>query len=242
MLRIVVIGNNLSRWIDFLREQVKTDAEITYLDTYDEERVCEVIEEADAAVTMIFTPAMGKAAKRLRFIQMPGTGYDKIDPDSVPPGVVVANCYEHERGIAEWTLMICLALCRKLILADSQIRRGDWGFSPVAGTVDPYPELGGQTMGIVGLGRIGRDVARLAAAFGMRCIGNDAVSLSEEERNDLGLEFVGGLEDLDQILREADFLTVAVPFLASTRGLIGSRELGLMKPTAYLINPASSPW
>ena len=241
MLKIVVIGNNLFRWIDFLREQVKTDAEITYLDTYDEEKVCALIEEVDAAVTMIFTPAMGKAAKRLRLIQLPGAGYDKIHHESIPPGVIVANCYEHEQGIAEWTLMMCLALCRKLIEADSQLRQGDWSLSPVAGAVDPYPELGGKTMGIVGLGRIGRAVASLCRAFRMRCVGSDIAGVSDEEGDELGLDFVGGGEDLDQIVQQSDFLTIAVPLNAFTRGLVGERELASMKPTAYLINPARGP-
>ena len=241
MLKVVVIGNNLFRWIDFLRKQVKTDAEISYLDTYDEGVVCKAIGEVDVAVTMIFTPRMGRAAKHLRLIQMPGAGYDKIHPESVPSGVVLANCYEHEQGIAEWTLMMCLAFCRRLIEADSQLRQGDWSLSPVAGVVDPYPELGGKTMGILGLGRIGCAVARLSKAFGMRSLGSDIAPISDKKKDELGMEFTGGSEALGQILSRSDFLTIAIPLNSSTRGLIGEEELELMKPTACLINPARGP-
>ena len=80
------------------------------------------------------------------FIQMPGAGWDKIDPAGIPPGVLVANCYEHERAMAEWTMMMCIALSRKLLEADRTIRMGVWRLFPAIGH-PLYPELGSRTIG-----------------------------------------------------------------------------------------------
>jgi len=168
---------------------------------------------------------------------MPGAGWDKIDPAGIPSGVLVANCYEHEQGMAEYVLMMCLALSRKLLEADRTIRQGDWRLFPALGH-PLYPELGGRTLGIVGLGRIGTAVARLAGAFGMRRRAVDLRPIGEEERAGLGLEWSGGMDQLDRLLVESDFVVLAVPFDEATRGLIGARRLRLMQPSAYLLNPA----
>ena len=88
--------------------------------------------------------------------------------------MLVANCYEHERGIAEYVMMMCLALYRKLFEADRTIRMGVWRLFPAAGH-PIIPSLAAETIGIVGLGRIGREVATLAGAFKMRRIGVDVV-------------------------------------------------------------------
>ena len=238
MLKVLFIGYNIGIWRDFLQEQVTTPIEISWVDSYDEEAVVQAVGDVDVIITGIFTPAMGQAAKRARLIHMPGAGYDEIHPGSIPPGAIFVNVYEHEQGIAEWTMMMCLALSRRLIESDAQLRQGDWSLGPVAGPAPPFHELGGKIMGIVGLGRVGRAVSRLANAFGMRCMGADVVSLSAEQIRESGLDFAGGPQDLDRLLRESDFLTAAVPLLPSTQGMIGGRELDLMKSSAYILNPS----
>ncbi len=238
MLKVLFIGYNIGIWSKFLQEQMNTPIEICCVDSYDEKAVVQAVGDVDVVVTGVFTPGMGQAAKRVRLIQMPGAGYDQIHPDSIPPGTIFANVHEHEQGIAEWTMMMCLALSRKLIESDAQLRQGDWSMSPVAGPWGPFHELGGKIMGVIGLGRVGRAVSRLANAFGMRCMGIDVVPLPAEQIRESGLNFSGGPQDSDRILRESDFLTIAVPLLPSTQGLISGRELDLMKSSAYILNPA----
>jgi phosphoglycerate dehydrogenase-like enzyme len=101
-----------------------------------------------------------------------------------------------------------------------------------------FSELNGRTLGIIGLGRIGRKTAEYAQAFNMRLIAATRTVPSEAEALALGFTAVYALDKLDTLLQEADFLLIAVPLTDATRGLIDKRALALMKPTAYLINVA----
>jgi phosphoglycerate dehydrogenase-like enzyme len=202
-----------------------------------EAAVLRALGEAEIAITGHWTAAMGRAARRLRFLQVSAGGVDQIDAAAIPEGVLVANCYEHEGPIAEYVLMMCMALCRHLLEADRTIRRGDWRLLPARGRL-LRAELRGRTIGIVGVGHIGRAVAGLAAAFGMRVIGIDTKPIPDQIQRSLGLAWLGTPRDLERLLRESDFVVIAVPLNEQTRGLIGARELQLLKPDAYLINPA----
>jgi phosphoglycerate dehydrogenase-like enzyme len=130
-----------------------------------------------------------------------------------------------------------LALTRSFGRIDASLRRGVWesqwgvGSSPPP----PWPELAGKTLGILGYGRIGQALARRARAFGMNvCAIRREVSRSGAD----GLSFLGGPADLDEVLRRSDYLAVTLSLNDQTRGLLGARELGLMKPSAVLVNVA----
>ena len=226
-----------NEYAPWLVEQVDAPITVKVATAKSDQDVCLFLSEAQVALTTHWTAAMGQVATQLRFIQLLSAGWDKVDAAAVPSGVVVANCYEHERAVAEYVLMMCLALSRQLLQADRTFRQANWGFSSVGG-YPPYPELGGRTLGIIGLGRIGKEVARLASAFDMRCIGIDQLTLPDDIRESLGIAWVGGPYDLHRLLVESDFVTVAIPLNDQTRGLIREKELRLMKPTAFLINPA----
>ncbi len=199
--------------------------------TLRDEDVAPRLGDADVLISPRFTPEMAGAAKNLRLIQTIGAGTDEIDFQTVPAGATVCNVYGHETAIAEYVLMTMLALDRDLLGLDRRLRRGDWGDR------SPQRELRRRTLGLVGLGAIGTEVARYAARLGMRAI---AVTRSPDpdRAERLGLAFLGGLADLRRVLSDADFVVVAVPLNAATLGMIGERELGAMKPTAYLINVA----
>ena len=130
---------------------------------------------------------------------------------------------------AEHTFALLLGLARNVAPADHSLRQGVWNRTAHMGT-----QLAGKTLGIVGLGRIGREVAKRAQAFEMHVIGYDPF-LSAERARELGIEPVVAVEDM---LPRIDFLTVHTPLTSETKGLIGRRELQLMRPGVRLINCA----
>src|SRR5918998_1443622 len=237
MIDVTVHAPHLAAYAEQLERAVSTPIRVRVTPTFRDEDALPLVRDAEIVVTSHWSVQLGEAAAALRFLQLPGAGWDKIDPAGIPPGVLVANCYEHEQGIAEYVLMMCLALNRKLLEADRTIRMGIWRLFPAIGH-PLYPELGGQTIGIVGLGRIGRAVARLAGAFGMRRLGVDVNPPSDQDRRALGLDRADDLAGLDRMLAESDFVVIATTLGASSRGLFDAERLAGMKPTAFLINPA----
>ena len=180
---------------------------------------------------------MGAAARRLKLVQVPGAGLDRIDRSALPAGAWLANVYGHEVGIAEYVIGAMLALTRGFGRIDAALRQGVWEsqWGVGAPTPAPWPELAGKTLGILGYGRIGRALARRARAFDMDvCAIRRDVTRGAAE----GLALLGGPEALGEVVRRADYLAVTLSLNDATRGLLGERELGMMKPTAVLINVA----
>lgn len=207
----------------------ETPVEISVADDHD--ALVDQLPGQDVLLAWVFTPAMGAAADNLKLIQSMAAGNDRIDLTAVPPGCQVANVYEHEKPIAEWVIMSMIALDRELIKANSTIRTGSWEMF-----YQNYQELEGRTLGIVGLGRIGRRVAQVAQVFGMRV---EAVTRTPPSRADaqaVGLDLVGGMDRLDDLIGRADFLLLALPLTTETESLIKAPQLALMKPDACLLN------
>ena len=203
----------------------------------DEIGIVSRLSDVDVLVTLAFTREMGAAAKRLKLVQVPGAGLDRIDRSALPAGASLANVYGHEIGIAEYVLGAMLTLTRGFARIDAALRRGAWesqwgvGAPPPA----PWPELAGKTLGILGYGRIGQALARRARAFDMEvCAIRREVTRSDSE----GLAFLGGPDALGEVVRRADYLAVTLSLTDATRGILGERELRKMKPTAVLINVA----
>ena len=192
----------------------------------------ELIGGADAIVTVHYGNAWPKAP-HLELLQVPGAGYDGIDLAAIPAGVALCNVFEHEPGVSEYALLAMLEWCRRLGPADREMRSGIWTRSSRFGGA-PDDELVGKTLVIVGLGRIGRAVARRARAFDMRVL---AVNRSAD-KTDPSVERVVGLAGLHATLGEADFVVVACALTPETRGLIDAAALAAMKPTAVIVNPA----
>ena len=169
-----------------------------------------------------------EAAKNLKVISKFGVGVDKIDIGAASAcGVAVCNTPgANSESVADMAFCLMLGIARQLPRTDAEVRQGLW--QSIIGC-----ELYRKTIGIVGLGRVGRAVAKRAKGFSMRVIGFDEYPDPQwAEKEDVSLV------DMDTLLRESDFISLHLPSLPSTRGFIGAGELGRMKPTAYLINTA----
>src|SRR3989454_5644710 len=139
----------------------------------DEREIVSRLREIDVLVTLAFTREMGGAARRLKLVQVPGAGLDRIDRSALPRSVWLANAYGHEIGIAEYVLGAILTLTRSFALLDAALRRGTWESQWAVGLAPPppWPELAGKTLGILGYGRIGHCVAPRAPPLPMTDVG-----------------------------------------------------------------------
>ena len=191
--------------------------------------------DVDVLVSMAFTPEMAAAAPRLRLVQVPGAGLDRIDRVALGPATALANAYGHDVGIAEYVMGAMLALARDFRRIDASLREGRWESVWSGAPVPLWQELAGKTLGIVGYGRIGQAVARRALAFDMEVL---AIRRDAGGPDPNQLASVRGPEALDDVLARADFLALTLALSPDTRGLIDARALARMKPTAVLINVA----
>lgn len=180
--------------------------------------------------------ALYRAAPRLKLVQLLSAGYDNVDlPAARRAKVWVCNNGgANAISVAEHSLMLMLAVARKVIWQHGNVAAGRWRGN---GPAPRLYELYGKTLGIVGLGTIGKKTARLAQAFGMRVQYYDIRRLSEDAEDGLGVRF----RLLRELLQTSDVVSLHVPLNASTRGLIGAAELALMKPLAILVNTSRGP-
>jgi phosphoglycerate dehydrogenase-like enzyme len=173
-------------------------------------------------------------APNLRLVQSVATGIELIDLAALPRGVAICNAFGHETAIAEYIIMTWLALHHSFAEISGEFRqRGSWRSSWVE-SGPPHGEVRGSTLGIVGYGRVGREVAHRAAGFGARIL---AANRTAREAG-AGVERVYPLTELDQMLPQCDTVALCTALGPETTGLIDARRLLLMKPTAFLINIA----
>jgi phosphoglycerate dehydrogenase-like enzyme len=234
MLRVAFAGTFPASLEQPVRRHLTTPCEIVVAAEGD---ILASLPEIDVLVTMGLTPEMARATSRLKLVQVPGAGVDRIDRSALPAGCLLANTYGHETGIAEYVIGAMLALTREFSRLDGALRQGDWQSQWAVGAPPPpvWPELAGRTVGILGYGRIGQAVARRARAFDMQvCAIRRNVGQSMED--DLAL--LGGPDILDRVLKRSDYVVVSMPASPQTVGWIGETQLRLMKPSAYLINVA----
>lgn len=199
-----------------------------------EDDVIAAAHDADALI-IGFVPITARvmdALPRLRCIVRYGVGYETIDiPAAAARGIQVANVPDYcIPEVADHAMALLLALARKVIPLDANIRRGEWA---AVKTAKPVRRIEGQTLGLIGMGRIGRAVAQRARGFGLRVIVYDKYLLPEQAQAADATPV-----DLDTLLREADFVSIHTPLTPETHHLINAEALVKMKPSAYLINVA----
>jgi len=201
---------------------------------------------ADAEALLVgFAPITGRVLDdlpRCRIVARYGIGMDMIDIEAATQrGVVVTNVPDYCLDeVADHTLGLLLACARKLLLLDWAVRdRSVAGedYWKTAAIAKPLYRLSSQTLGIIGLGQIGRRVARRAQAFGMRVIAAPDPGISREEAKALDVTMLS----LEEVLHQADYLTLHAPLTEETHHLINSKSLALMKPSATIINTSRGP-
>ena len=180
--------------------------------------------------TRVDAELLAAAAPRLGVVGVASVGTDRVDlAAATRGGVMVVNAPTGNTiAAAEHTMALMLALLRRIPSADASIRRGEWERGKYVGA-----ELRQRTLGVIGLGKIGKAVARRAAAFEMRVLTHDPY-LTAEQADENAARMVG----LPELLVRADVITVHVPLTAQTRGLIGQAQIEAMKPGAFLLNVA----
>jgi phosphoglycerate dehydrogenase-like enzyme len=189
--------------------------------------------EADVIVTNHWRPEY-PPAPRVRFVQSVATGIELIDLGALPPGVTVCNAFGHESAIAEYVLMVMLVWSHQFTEIETNFRtHSSWRPSWVQSGA-PHGEILGATVGIVGLGRVGQEVARRAAAFGCRVIAANRTPKGPEG----SVKRVYPLSELDDMLPLCDFVVLCTALGPETERLMDRHRLSQMKRSAFLVNIA----
>ncbi|MFC1966048.1 phosphoglycerate dehydrogenase [Chloroflexota bacterium] len=197
------------------------------------EELLSIIGDYEALIVRSQTQVTAKvieAGKKLQAIGRAGVGVDNIAiEEATQRGIVVVNAPTGNTiSATEHTIALMLALARHIPQANASLKSGEWRRKDFVGT-----ELRGKTLGIIGLGNVGSEVAKRAQGLEMKVIGYDPF-ISVEHAGNLQVE----LFPLKQLLKESDFITLHIPLTKSTREMIGAKELALVKPTVRIINAA----
>jgi len=195
-----------------------------------EEELVDCAARSDAMVVGIekITVRVIQAGKKLKVIAKHGAGVDNIDMAAATEHKIVVTSAPgaNSDAVADMTVGLFLALARSLPFADRSVKGGGW--PRMAGT-----QMNNKTLGIIGVGQIGKKVARRAAGFDMKILVYDVIK-DEEFAAQYGATYL----PLEDVIQSSDFMSIHVPLTATTRNLIGAREFGLMKKGAYLVNIA----
>ena len=228
-MRILVADPISEEGLDILRGQVEVDVKTGLMP----EELIAAIGDYEGLIVRSQSQISAKviqAGKKLQVIARAGVGVDNIDVDEATQrGILVVNAPTGNTiSAAEHTIALMLALARNIPQANTVLKSGTWRRADFMGT-----EVRDKTLGIIGLGNVGSEVARRARGLQMNLIAHDPFISIDHARN-LQVELVS----LKQLLKESDFITLHLPLTPQTKGLIGAKELALVKPTVRIINTA----
>jgi len=229
---VLVVDNLAAEGLRVLEEE--SALEVVRGDELDENQRTQALDRAAGLILRSrtkVTPDFLQGAPNLRYITRAGVGVDNIDLTAASRrGIVVMNTPGgNTTSTAEHTWAMILALSRNIPQAHASLHEGKWERKKFVGT-----QLSGKTLGVVGLGRVGTEVAKRALAFGMRVVGYDPYF----DPQSAGNVEVTLVEKLCDLLSQSDFVTVHTPLTDDTRGMIGEREFALLRPGARVVNCA----
>jgi lactate dehydrogenase-like 2-hydroxyacid dehydrogenase len=201
-----------------------------------EDEVCKAVSGSTLILASPVTPFLNRkvleSAKGVKLIQFASVGYDRVDLDAAADlGIPVANNAGFNAvTVAEHAMMMILVLQRKACIMHNEVMTGQW---PEYIPGDLW-ELRGRTLGILGLGAIGTELAKISKGFGVNIMYNKRNRLSEEQEKELGVEY----RSFEDLLKESDVLSVHVPLYNETHHMIGEKEVAMMKDGAIIVNTA----
>jgi phosphoglycerate dehydrogenase-like enzyme len=227
-MKIVIAGRLTDEMLQGWRQEFP---HVEFVGAPDREKWPEVVKDADAFIGWITRDAFLAAGPRLRWVHSTAAGIESLMaiPELVESDVTVTNTRGgHANTIAEHAFAMLLGLTRNLFPAYDNQKQRIWDRPGIS---RGGREIGGSTLIVVGLGNIGRAIARLGVGFGMRVIGVDL----RPGETPAGVEAVWGLDRLDEALGQADVVAVSTPLTAETKNLLDARRIGLIKEGAYLL-------
>lgn len=219
-------------------KQLEAEARVLVTDETSEEGMVRAAKEADAILFRIVpavTLSLMAACPRLKCVGRHGVGLDTVDLSAATElGIAVVHAPgSNSDSVAEHAMMLILACAKKAIVIDRMTRAADWSPSRWRGII----EIKGKTLGIVGVGDIGRRVARMGAAFGLRVVGYDKYVAADELR----ARGVEPMPDLASVLRQADIVTCHTPLTTETRHMIDAAAIAQMKDGVIFVNTSRGP-
>jgi glycerate dehydrogenase len=239
-MKIVVLDSHALNPGDLSWDTLRAIGELQVFDRTADNQIVERARDAEIVLTTR-TPLPEQILRQLkqtRYIGVLFTGYDVVDTKAARDlKITVTNVPTYATAsTAEFTFALLLELCHHIGLHAEATRAGEWSRSTdFTFRKTPLIELAGKTMGIIGLGRIGRRVAEIAMAFEMRVIAADQIRGAVPDWPNFRWH------EVDELLTQADVVSLHCPLLPQTRGIINSKSLALMKPSAFLINASRGP-
>lgn len=239
-MKLVVLDGYCLNPGDLSWDALRKLAELDVHDRTPPDRVVEHAGSAELAMTnkTPFPRDVLKQLPNLRYIGVLATGYNIVDTAAAKEfGVTVTNIPTYgTASVAQFAFALLLELCHNVKMHSDAVRAGEWTRNPDwSFWKSPLVELAGKTMGIIGFGRIGRQVGQIADALGMKVIANDAFQANDPPY--AGFRWAG----IDELLRESDVVSLHCPLFADTKGLMNAERLRLMKPSAFLLNTSRGP-
>jgi phosphoglycerate dehydrogenase-like enzyme len=229
---------NVPAWFGERLKKEFPQLQVVQLNSY--EGVENHLQDAEVIFTISLRPEQFALAPKLHWIHAPTAAvHQLLFPELIASNVVLTNSREvHGPVVAEHVMALIFALAKKIPQAVLLQQNREWGQQAIWKEGQHLREIAGATLGLIGVGSIGARVARMAAALGMRVI---AVREHVEKGRPDGVEAVYSPSELNDLLRQSDYVVVAAPLIGATQGLMNAARLSAMKPSAYLINVGRGP-
>lgn len=226
-MKVLVVYKGLAERI---KAQLPSDIEVIYPEVGTDEELVKLAHDVDVIVSTRLSAVVVENAHKLKLLQKTGAGVDDMPFDALREDTYIANTSgSNPIPLAEGAVALVMALAKRIVPRHLTFMDGRESTRGVL--------LSGKTAGILGMGAIGIEVAKRLKAMGMKVIGLRR-ERNDQLRDELGIDWIGGVSEIDHLLKGSDFIVVTVPLTPDTKGMLGKREFDLMKKGSYLVNVA----